>query len=59
MLKTEKSGQFAFFSINPGKQRGGHFHNTKNEKFILINGIVELELKNILFLKGSLAPLFF
>ena len=47
MLKTEKSGQFAFFSINPGKQRGGHFHNTKNEKFILINGIVELELSNM------------
>ncbi len=47
MLKTEKSGQFAFFSINPGKQRGGHFHNTKNEKFVLINGIVELELKNM------------
>ena len=39
MLKTEKSGQFAFFSINPGKQRGGHFHNTKNEKFNLIKTI--------------------
>ena len=46
-LRTKKSGQFAFFSINPGKRRGGHFHNTKNEKFVLINGKVELELKNM------------
>lgn len=47
VLKTKNSGQFAFFSINPGKQRGGHFHNTKNEKFVLINGKIELELKNM------------
>ena len=47
ILKTQDSGQFSYFSAKPGVTRGGHFHNTKNEKFVLINGIVELELKNM------------
>ena len=46
-LKTKKSGQFSFFTINTGKHRGGHFHNTKNEKFILLEGKIKLVLKNM------------
>ena len=46
-VKTKKSGQFSFFTINVNKERGGHFHNTKNEKFIILNGRVSFEAKNL------------
>lgn len=38
MLKTKDSGQFSFFTAHPGVTRGGHYHHTKNEKFLVING---------------------
>ncbi len=38
MLKTKDSGQFSFFTAHPGITRGGHYHHTKNEKFLVIQG---------------------
>ncbi len=38
MLKTQDSGQFSFFTAHPGITRGGHYHHTKTEKFIVIKG---------------------
>lgn len=38
MLKTKESGQFSFFTAKTGITRGGHYHHTKNEKFLVING---------------------
>lgn len=38
MIKTVDSGQFSFFSAHPGITRGGHYHNTKTEKFLVIKG---------------------
>ncbi|MCW7471379.1 polysaccharide biosynthesis C-terminal domain-containing protein [Leptospira kanakyensis] len=38
MLKTESSGQFSFFTAPPGITRGRHYHNTKTEKFLIIQG---------------------
>jgi UDP-2-acetamido-2,6-beta-L-arabino-hexul-4-ose reductase len=38
MLKTEDSGQFSFFTAHPGITRGGHYHHTKTEKFLVIKG---------------------
>jgi UDP-2-acetamido-2,6-beta-L-arabino-hexul-4-ose reductase len=38
MLKTKDSGQFSFFSAHPGITRGGHYHHTKTEKFLVIQG---------------------
>jgi UDP-2-acetamido-2,6-beta-L-arabino-hexul-4-ose reductase len=38
MLKTKDSGQFSFFTAHPGVTRGGHYHHTKNEKFLVIKG---------------------
>lgn len=38
MLKTPDSGQFSFFTAHPGVTRGGHYHNTKTEKFLVIKG---------------------
>lgn len=38
MLKTKASGQFSFFTAPPGITRGGHYHHTKNEKFLVLKG---------------------
>ncbi|MEZ8916192.1 NAD-dependent epimerase/dehydratase family protein [Vibrio lentus] len=38
MLKTKESGQFSFFTAHKGITRGGHYHHTKNEKFLVIKG---------------------
>jgi UDP-2-acetamido-2,6-beta-L-arabino-hexul-4-ose reductase len=38
VLKTKDSGQFSFFTAHPGVTRGGHYHHTKNEKFLVIQG---------------------
>lgn len=38
MLKTRDSGQFSYFTAHPGITRGGHFHHTKTEKFLVIKG---------------------
>ena len=31
-------GQFSFFTAHPGITRGGHYHHTKTEKFLVIKG---------------------
>lgn len=38
MLKTRTSGQFSFFTAHPGVTRGGHYHHTKTEKFLIVHG---------------------
>ncbi|MEL7114956.1 MAG: NAD-dependent epimerase/dehydratase family protein [Pseudomonadota bacterium] len=38
MLRTEHSGQFSFFTAGPGVTRGGHYHHTKTEKFLVLKG---------------------
>jgi len=47
MLKTKDSGQFSFFTAHPGVTRGGHYHHTKNEKFLVIQGKGLFRFKNI------------
>lgn len=38
MLKTRDSGQFSCFTALPGVTRGGHYHHSKTEKFLVIHG---------------------
>lgn len=38
MLKTPDCGQFSYFTAHPGITRGGHYHHTKTEKFLVISG---------------------
>lgn len=47
MLKTEDSGQFSFFTAHPGITRGGHYHHTKNEKFLVIKGRARFTFRHI------------
>jgi UDP-2-acetamido-2,6-beta-L-arabino-hexul-4-ose reductase len=48
VLKTKKNGQFSFFSANPGVTRGGHYHHSKTEKFLVIGGTACFKFRNIL-----------
>lgn len=47
MLKTKNAGQFSFFTAYPGITRGGHYHHTKNEKFLVIRGNARFKFENI------------
>jgi UDP-2-acetamido-2,6-beta-L-arabino-hexul-4-ose reductase len=38
ILKTQDSGQFSCFTARPGVTRGGHYHHSKTEKFLVIHG---------------------
>jgi UDP-2-acetamido-2,6-beta-L-arabino-hexul-4-ose reductase len=48
MLKTQDSGQFSFFTAHPGVTRGGHYHHSKTEKFLVIKGEARFGFRNIL-----------
>lgn len=38
ILKTPDSGQFSYFTSGPSIARGGHYHHTKSEKFLVVKG---------------------
>ena len=47
MLKTTDSGQFSFFTAHPGITRGGHYHHTKTEKFLVIKGQARFKFRHM------------
>lgn len=47
MLKTKDSGQFSFFTAYPGVTRGGHYHHTKTEKFLVIKGRAQFKFRHL------------
>ncbi|MEJ1355774.1 MAG: NAD-dependent epimerase/dehydratase family protein [Candidatus Sedimenticola sp. (ex Thyasira tokunagai)] len=47
VLKTKESGQFSFFTAHPGATRGGHYHHTKTEKFLVIKGNARFGFRHI------------
>jgi len=47
ILKTIDSGQLSISTTKPGVTRGNHYHNTKNEKFLVLKGQALIELRNI------------
>jgi UDP-2-acetamido-2,6-beta-L-arabino-hexul-4-ose reductase len=48
MLKTPDCGQFSFFTTHPGVTRGGHYHHTKTEKFLVITGQALFRFRHLL-----------
>lgn len=48
MLKTPDAGQFSFFTVLPGITRGGHYHHTKTEKFLVIKGKARFGFRHML-----------
>ncbi|MDT9547585.1 MAG: NAD-dependent epimerase/dehydratase family protein [Chlorobium phaeovibrioides] len=47
MLKTADSGQFSYFTAHPGVTRGGHYHHTKSEKFLVIKGDARFGFRHV------------
>ena len=47
MLKTPDAGQFSFFTAHPGITRGGHYHHSKTEKFLVIKGQACFKFKHM------------
>lgn len=47
MLKTPDTGQFSYFTAHPGITRGGHYHHTKTEKFLVIKGKALFKFKHV------------
>jgi UDP-2-acetamido-2,6-beta-L-arabino-hexul-4-ose reductase len=47
MLKTVDSGQFSFFTAHPGITRGGHYHHSKTEKFLVIKGSARFGFRHV------------
>jgi UDP-2-acetamido-2,6-beta-L-arabino-hexul-4-ose reductase len=48
ILKTPDAGQFSFFTAHPGMTRGGHYHHTKTEKFLVIKGHARFGFRHML-----------
>ena len=48
MLRTPDAGQFSFFTAHPGITRGGHYHHSKTEKFLVIQGRARFGFRHIL-----------
>lgn len=48
LLKTKDAGQFSFFTAHPGITRGGHYHHSKNEKFLVIKGQAKFRFEHII-----------
>jgi len=48
MLKTPDGGQFSYFTAHPGITRGGHYHHTKTEKFLVIKGQAVFRFRHLL-----------
>jgi UDP-2-acetamido-2,6-beta-L-arabino-hexul-4-ose reductase len=47
MLKTPDAGQFSFFTAHPGVTRGGHYHHSKTEKFLVIKGQARFRFRHM------------
>jgi UDP-2-acetamido-2,6-beta-L-arabino-hexul-4-ose reductase len=48
MLKTPASGQVSFFTAHPGVTRGGHYHHSKVEKFLIVHGEALFRFRHVL-----------
>lgn len=47
MLKTPDAGQFSYFTAHPGITRGGHYHHSKTEKFLVIKGRARFKFRHM------------
>lgn len=48
VLKTPDCGQFSFLSAPPGVTRGGHYHHSKTEKFLVLRGEALFRFRHML-----------
>jgi UDP-2-acetamido-2,6-beta-L-arabino-hexul-4-ose reductase len=48
VLKTPSSGQISYFTAKPGVTRGGHYHHSKVEKFVVAHGTARFRFRHVL-----------
>lgn len=48
LLRTTGSGQLSFFTAHPGVTRGGHYHHSKVEKFVVAQGRARFRFRHML-----------
>jgi UDP-2-acetamido-2,6-beta-L-arabino-hexul-4-ose reductase len=48
MLKTPDCGQVSYFTAHPGITRGGHYHHTKTEKFLVVKGTARFAFRHVI-----------
>ena len=48
MLKTKNSGQFSFFTAQQGVTRGSHYHHSKSEKFLVVQGSAKFGFRHLI-----------
>jgi UDP-2-acetamido-2,6-beta-L-arabino-hexul-4-ose reductase len=46
-LKTRDGGQVSVLTAGPGVTRGGHYHHTKVEKFLVVSGQARFRFRDI------------
>jgi UDP-2-acetamido-2,6-beta-L-arabino-hexul-4-ose reductase len=47
MIKTPDCGQISFLTVYPGATRGGHYHHSKTEKFLIIRGQARFKFRHM------------
>jgi UDP-2-acetamido-2,6-beta-L-arabino-hexul-4-ose reductase len=47
LLKTKENGQMSVNTTKPGITKGNHWHHTKNEKFIVVQGEALIRLRQV------------
>lgn len=48
LVRTKECGQISVSTTNPNVVRGGHYHNTKMERFIVIKGKAKIEFEHVI-----------
>ncbi len=48
LVRTKECGQFSISTTNPHVVRGGHYHNTKMERFMVIKGKARIEFEHVI-----------
>jgi UDP-2-acetamido-2,6-beta-L-arabino-hexul-4-ose reductase len=48
VLKTREGGQVSVLTAEPGAVRGGHYHHSKVEKFLVVHGQARFRFRHIL-----------
>ena len=48
LVRTKECGQVSVSTTNPYIVRGGHYHNTKMERFIVIKGKARIEFEHVI-----------
>lgn len=48
LVRTKECGQFSISTTNPYVVRGGHYHNTKMERFMVIKGRAKITFEHVI-----------